>query len=134
LNSRYLLDTHILVRWMSEPKRLSREQTRVIRDTLHRREQLAISAVTLLEIATLFGKDSRRSNRDVDELLRDISTNPAVEIIPLSVEVASEVAALGNALKDPIDRAIVATARIHRLTLITSDERIIASELVRVID
>jgi len=28
-----------------------------------------------------------------------------------------------------MDRAIVATARVHRLTLITSDERIIKSKL-----
>jgi hypothetical protein len=33
-----------------------------------------------------------------------------------------------------MDRAIVATARVHGLTLLTSDERIVDSKLVRVID
>jgi PIN domain nuclease of toxin-antitoxin system len=36
-------------------------------------------------------------------------------------------------LRDPADRAIVATARVHKLRLVTSDERIIESELVPVI-
>jgi prevent-host-death family protein len=36
-------------------------------------------------------------------------------------------------LRDPADRAIVATARVHRLRLITADRRIIDSKLVTVI-
>jgi len=41
---------------------------------------------------------------------------------------------MGNALRDPADRAIVATARVHRLRLVTSDQRIIESKLVLVIE
>ena len=39
---------------------------------------------------------------------------------------------LGN-LRDPADRAIVATARVHRLSLVTSDQRIIKSGLIPVV-
>ena len=45
-------------------------------------------------------------------------------------EIASEAALLSN-LRDPADRAIVATARVHRLGLVTSDQRIIESKLGR---
>ena len=134
MNPRYLLDTHVLVRWLVEPKRLSREQTRVLRDAAHRREIVAVSAMSLLEIAVVFGDESTRSPLYAQKIFDAISSNPAIEIIPLSFEVASEVAALGNGLRDPADRAIVATARVRRLKLITSDERIIASDLVAVID
>jgi PIN domain nuclease of toxin-antitoxin system len=41
---------------------------------------------------------------------------------------------MGDALRDPGDRVIVATARVHRLRLLTSDQRIIESALVPVID
>jgi PIN domain nuclease of toxin-antitoxin system len=51
----------------------------------------------------------------------------------MDVEVAGEVAALGEALRDPADRAIVATARVHRFRLVTSDRRIVESKLVPVI-
>ncbi len=130
---RFLLDTHILVRWHAEPRRLTREQARVLRDATRQGEQVAISAMTLLEIALLFGEGRSRSNTPAGEFLRDVDGNPAIQILPLSVDVAEEVAALGPALRDPADRAIVATARVHRLKLLTSDERIIDSKLVAVV-
>jgi PIN domain nuclease of toxin-antitoxin system len=37
-------------------------------------------------------------------------------------------------LHDPADRAIVCTARVHSLRLVTSDRRIVDSNLVSVID
>jgi hypothetical protein len=52
-----LLDTHVLVRWLLEPKRLSRDQARVLCDANRRGEPLAFSAITLLEIAVLFGRN-----------------------------------------------------------------------------
>ena len=52
----------------------------------------------------------------------------------MTFEIATEVAALGDSLRDPADRAIVATALVHRLTLVTSDQRIIDSRLLTVIE
>ncbi|HTS30516.1 MAG TPA: PIN domain-containing protein [Bryobacteraceae bacterium] len=49
-------------------------------------------------------------------------------------EVAQEAAALAGALRDPGDCVIVATARSHGLKLLTSDQRIIDSDLVPVIE
>ncbi|MBZ5621995.1 MAG: hypothetical protein LAQ69_25200 [Acidobacteriia bacterium] len=50
-----LLDTHVLVRWLVEPKRLSRDQVRALRSAVRRGEPLTLSAITLIEIALLFG-------------------------------------------------------------------------------
>jgi PIN domain nuclease of toxin-antitoxin system len=47
--------------------------------------------------------------------------------------VAAEIAVL-ETLRDPADRVIVATARVHRLRLVTSDQRIIDSRLVAVVE
>jgi PIN domain nuclease of toxin-antitoxin system len=60
-------------------------------------------------------------------------SNPVFRVLPLTYEVALEAASLG-ALRDPADHAIAATARVHRLRLVTSDRRIIDSELVRVVE
>lgn len=68
------------------------------------------------------------------ELLNEIGTNPIFRIIPLTVEIAGEAAAMGEEPRDPADRAIVATARFHRLTLVTSDRRILDSGLVSTIE
>ena len=88
--------------------------------------------MSLLEIAILAGEG--RLKIKLKEFFDDLQANPVFRIFPLTPEIALEVAALGNGLRDPADRTIVATARVHRLTLITSDQRIIASKLVTVID
>jgi len=54
--------------------------------------------------------------------------------IPISLEIAREVAAVGDSLSAPTHRVIVATARVHGLRLVTSDRRIIASKLVPVVE
>ncbi|MGA1995037.1 MAG: type II toxin-antitoxin system VapC family toxin [Bryobacteraceae bacterium] len=133
MSPRFLLDTHIVVRWLTAPKKLSREQMRVLSDAVHRRELLGVSAITLLEIATLFGSGAARSDIRAGELFGDLESSPAIEIVPFTLDAAAEVAALGPSLRDPADRAIVATARVRRLRLLTSDQRIIDSDLVPVV-
>ena len=71
---------------------------------------------------------------ELDHVFHELDTNPAFRIIPLTTDVAYEMATLGDALRDPADRAIVATARIHRMRLLTADQRIIESDLVPVIE
>jgi PIN domain nuclease of toxin-antitoxin system len=41
---------------------------------------------------------------------------------------------MGGGLRDPADRAIVATAQVHRLRLVTSDRRIVESKLMPVVE
>ncbi len=130
---RLLLDTHVLVRWLFEAKRLSRQQSRAIEEAMQRSEPVALSAITLLEIAVLVSGGHLRLTGSVEEFFSALAADPAMRVLPLSYEVAAEAAALGS-LKDPADRAIVATARVHRLRLVTSDQRIIDSSLVPVVD
>ena len=115
------------------PKRLSRKQTRVLREAVRQREPIAFSAIALVEIAVLFGEGRTRSEIPVGELLRELEANPVFQVFPLTVDVAEEVAALEGSLRDPADRAIVAAARVHRLRLVTPDQRIIESKLVPVV-
>lgn len=131
---RFLLDTHILIRWIEEPRKLSREQLRAIQGAERRAETLRFSAISLLEIATLTSLGKLKLKSPIQAFFADVHTNPLVEALPLTYEVALEVASLDRVLPDPADRTIVATARVHRLRLITSDERIAASGLVKVIE
>jgi PIN domain nuclease of toxin-antitoxin system len=133
LNPRLLLDTHIVIRWLSDPKKLSREQRRVLDGAVRCGECVGVSAISLHEIA-LLAQGLKRIGAGLDELFHEMDTNPAFRIIPFTTSVAREVAAMGDALRDPSDRAIVATARVHRLTLLTADQRIIESNLVPVVE
>jgi PIN domain nuclease of toxin-antitoxin system len=134
LEPRFLLDTHILVRWLMEPGKLSRAQRRAIENAERGGEPVAFSAVSLLEIALLASEIKPRLNIRLGEFFETLQANPFFELLPLTYEIAAEVAALGGSLRDPVDRAIVATARVHRLRLVTSDQRIAASKLASVVE
>jgi PIN domain nuclease of toxin-antitoxin system len=54
-------------------------------------------------------------------------------ILPLTCEIASAAASF-HILRDPADRTIAATARVHGLQLLTSDRRIIQSKLLTVVE
>jgi PIN domain nuclease of toxin-antitoxin system len=123
----------VVVRWLAEPKRISRDQIRVLRSAVRRGEPLALSAITLLEIAVLFGEGGSRLRVPVQELFAALDPGAGFQVVPFDIEIAAEVAALGDMLRDPADRAIVATARVHKLRLVTSDQRIIESKLVPVV-
>ncbi len=133
MNPQFLLDTHVVVRWLYEPKKLSRGQSRLLDEAIRSDECVALSAFSLLEIALLAERRERLIIK-VDQIFDELDRNPVFRIIPLTTDVLREVAALGDGLRDPADRVIVATARIHRLRLVTSDQRIIASKLVGVIE
>ena len=129
---RLLLDTHILVRWLMDAGKLSREQTRVLEGAVRRAEPVALSAISLLELAVLTREGKLGLNVALSDFFEELEANPAFQILPFTGEVAAEVASLAT-LRDPADRAIVATARVKRLRLVTSDLRIIESKLVPVV-
>ena len=129
---RFLADTHVVIRWLADPKKLSHEQSRILDESSRRREPVAVSAISLLEIAALEG--TRRIRGGAVKVIEALSVDPLFQIVPMTVEIAIEVALLGASLRDPADRAIVASARFHRLRLLTSDQRIIESKLVGAVD
>jgi PIN domain nuclease of toxin-antitoxin system len=96
-------------------------------------EPLALSAITLVEIALITARRDKLLRAPLDKFLEGLTGNPGLRVLPITAEIALEVATLGP-LKDPADRIIAATARVHRLKLVTSDQRIIESGLVTVIE
>jgi PIN domain nuclease of toxin-antitoxin system len=133
LNPRFLLDTHIVIRWLSDPKKLSREQLLVIDSAERRGECVGVSAFSMIEIV-LLAEGRQRINVRLDELFHALDANPVFRVIPLTTDIGREMGALGDSLRDPGDRIIVATARVHHLRLLTADQRIIDSDLVPVIE
>lgn len=68
------------------------------------------------------------------QILDALEQDPVFEILPITVNVAREASRLTGALRDPGDCVIVATARVHGFRLLTSDVRIIRSNLVSTVD
>lgn len=122
-----------MIRWISQPNRLSKEQDRVLRKEDQQGYVFGVSAATLVEIALLSQAMGSRKV-PLDEIFPLLENQERFQIIPVDFDVAREIAALGDFLKDPSDRTIVATARVHDLRLVTSDQRIIASKLAPVVE
>lgn len=126
-----LLDTHVLVWVVSDSGQLSRDAARELRKA-ERGGQLAIASITLWELALLFQRGRLRTSGSIESSIRLIMEKSRAQVI----EITPEIAALTNTFpesypKDPGDRLIGATARALGLTLITQDERILASPLIR---
>jgi PIN domain nuclease of toxin-antitoxin system len=103
-----------------------------MREAERHRATVAISAITLIEIAML-AQSPREITGRADQIFSALEANPMFEILPITIPIAIDAGAL-MMLRDSADRTIAATARVHGLRLLTSDQRIIESKLVSVID
>jgi PIN domain nuclease of toxin-antitoxin system len=129
-----LLDTHVLIRWVLDSGRLSREQLRLLRNADRNGEPVGISAISLLEMAQLSHRGLVEFVQGVETVFEMLETSPALKIFPLTVGIAREAPPLSAVLRDPADCLIVATARVHGLRLLTSDRRIVDSKLAQIVD
>ena len=126
-----VLDAHVLVWWVSEPTRLP-AGLRAVLDSAGSEAPLFVPDICLWEIATLVSLGRLRLTLPLQTWLARATAPPLVQVVPISPAIAAEVAALPDSFhRDPGDRLIVATARVLGLPLLTLDERIRASGLVR---
>lgn len=126
----YLLDTHILLWWFSREEKLNAKQRKVLR--LAKGEPpLLVASISLWEIATLVSLKRVRLALPLRDWLEKATAAPLVQRIEISPSIANEVSTLPSTFhRDPADRILVATARVHNCTLISSDTHIIDSKLV----
>jgi PIN domain nuclease of toxin-antitoxin system len=84
-----------------------------------------------MEIAVM---PAERLRSSIANILAALEPGGDFWIVPIDLEITREVPALGDSLRTTADRVIVATARVHGLRLVTSDQRIIASKLCPVVE
>lgn len=131
---RFVADTHVVIRWLGEPRRLSKAQVRAL-GRVGATNPLVVSDVSLLEVAFLLESGRLRLTLPLGAWLAQLASSPTIELARVTPAIAAEVAALPKTFhRDPADRAIVATARAYGATLLTSDAAIVAARLVTTID
>jgi len=119
-----LLDTHVWIWSQAQPERLGPTTTARLEDP---RQALYVSPVSTLEIARLAAHGRLELLPDVDRWLEASLDLLGCATVEVSHEIAREAYALpGDLHRDPADRLLVATARVHGLTLLTADDRILA--------
>jgi PIN domain nuclease of toxin-antitoxin system len=127
-----LVDTHVVVWLAFDQNRISRKARTAIDDTRKNADGLAISDITLLELATLARKGRIRLEISLESFLQEVESRFVV--LPMTSRACARAVALPAAyLQDPADRIIAATALVEGLSLLTADREIRRSRTVQTI-
>ncbi|MBZ5600584.1 MAG: type II toxin-antitoxin system VapC family toxin [Acidobacteriia bacterium] len=128
-----LLDTHVIVWSAIEPRRLSH----AARSALRRGRSgggLAAASISLWEMALLFARGRVQGSGTVEASIRRVLDTVGVVVRPITPEIAALATQFpGDYPRDPADRLIGATALAEGAALVTSDERIRSSPLLKTI-
>ncbi len=126
-----VLDTHVLLWAVADSKKLSRAADAAIRRS-RQTDGVAISAITLWELASLVARGRIRDYGTVENSVNRLIEG--VTIKPITPEIASLASQFPDHYPhDPADRLIGATARAEGLALVTRDENIRKSPLLKTI-
>jgi PIN domain nuclease of toxin-antitoxin system len=126
----YVTDTHPLVFWSSNRRRrLGNRARRILQQTEQGKHSIIVPIVVLEEINRLVERKIVRLEVPFRRWAEELERSPNFQVQAYTLEVLLESVSL-VAIRDPADRAIVATARQLRCPLITADELIRDGEWV----
>ena len=110
-----LMDSHVMVWWLTQPERLTREAVEALSDGTN---EAYFSAASVWELALKMARGKLKLPPNFSDLLRGEGFEP------LSITVAHAEASIGlPALHtDPFDRLLLAQALAEGLVFVTHDE------------
>ena len=127
-----VVDTHVVIWLAFDPNHLSRKARVAIDDARKKAAGLAISDITLLELATLASKGRIHLGISLESFLQEVESRFVV--LPVSGKVCARATGLPEIYpKDPADRIIGATALVAGLPLLTADRQIRRSKAVQTV-
>ena len=124
-----LLDTHVVVWLAQEHQRISPRAHAAIEQERLKEGGVAVSDITLFEIALLASRGRLNFKPDVETTLSEVERQFVV--LPMTANIALQAFELpANYPNDPVDRIIGATALIEDIPLLTADREIRKSRAV----
>jgi PIN domain nuclease of toxin-antitoxin system len=121
-----LLDTHVWLWSVEGDRRRVGRRTRQLLARAEAGEAIRVSPATIFEVAALHTMGRVRLARPLEEWIRESLQAAGSRIAELSPAIALDAGAIPrDALADPLDRLLVATARRLQATFLTSDARIL---------
>jgi PIN domain nuclease of toxin-antitoxin system len=125
-----VLDTHALVWWVADPRRVPSKARRSI-DGARSAGMLAVSSMSLWEIAMLAMHGRLELAVDSQGWINRVEALPFLTFVPVDNRIAVSSVHLELPHRDPADRIIAATAIALGATLVTGDARIRACRAVQ---
>jgi len=113
-----LLDTHMVLWWLADDRRLSARAQQVIADPGN---TVIVSAATAWEVALKQALGKLRMQDDFERAVEE----QGFDLLPVSFAHAAELRQLPSIHRDPFDRMLVAQARVEQLHLLTVDAQIL---------
>jgi PIN domain nuclease of toxin-antitoxin system len=120
-----LLDTHIWLWSILNPERLSRRVTRILNTSAN---EVWISPVSIWELSILARKGRVNLKMDVNEWVTRVLNSTPLREATFTNAVALAMNQFRLAHDDPADAFLAATANVFELTLVTSDEKLLAAK------
>lgn len=129
LRVRYLLDSSAWIRSALQGRTLPDEVRKIVGNP---NEYIGLSIISLWEAAKKHQRGKLPLPMELSVWL-DRAVPAHVRVLPLTSDIIVDSTRLPDfPVRDPADELIVATARVHRLTLLTSDTKLRAYGHVRV--
>ncbi len=118
---KYLLDTGVWLRAVNEPQTIPAGALRLMSRA---EEMYGLAAISIWEVGKKVQIRKLALPKDLPGWFTDaLASN--IEILPLTAQVVTDAMRLPEfPNRDPADELIIATARIHRLTLLTTDTKL----------
>ena len=119
-----VLDTHVLLWWVSNPEQLSKKARSTIERTISE-GSIYISSISAWEIAMLVDRKRLALTMDVKDWITRCEAIPYIKFVPVTNGIAIKAVQLtGDIHNDPADRIIVATALSMGVALVTMDQKL----------
>ena len=124
-----LLDTHVVIWLAQDYQRISPKAHAAIQNARSKERGVAVSCITLVEIALLASRKRIDLSPDAETVLAEVESHFIV--LPITRNVALQAFELPEMYpNDPVDRIIGATALIEDIPLLTADRNIRKSRAV----
>ncbi len=126
----YMTDTHSLLWAFRSPRKLGENARQAFEEVANGESKLLIPVIVLAEL--IFTIENKPVQADFDQILKAIKASPNIEFLDLDLLTTLKLRELTQ-INEMHDRMIVASAIKYQTPLITRDENITKSGLVKVI-
>jgi len=127
----YVVDTVGIIRYVSSSGRIGKKALKVLENADLGNTNLAISVVSLMEIMYL--SNNKRIHFTLQDFLLKINNNSNYQIVDLTKEILLISDGLKSTNLELHDKLIISTAIFLDVPILSSDEKIIDSNVVKVI-
>jgi PIN domain nuclease of toxin-antitoxin system len=121
----YLLDTHVVLWWFTDPTQIASKAAKIIAD---KDNHVLISCVSLWEMSIKKSLGRLTLPRNLLEVIHIVG----FKILAIGPEEALGICDLPHIHHDPFDRMLVMQAKLHDLILITRDANIMKYPVITV--